>query len=319
MTDAQTNKPLLTVDRQIAHLKSKGVTFDLCSEDEAAEYLSDRTYYYKLAAYRVLFDKRVGGSRDGQYVGLDFGNLRELASLDRKLRYALLPLTLDVEHAARTKLMRIASEREGEDGADTVNAYVGSLNHANRRRRLGELAALSSDAYCGALVDKYDLEAGEMPLWVLLELLSFGSFIDLYLFCAGRWGMDDMLDEHYMLRQAKFVRNACAHSSNVINGFVGAGAAVATNASVSQAVAAAGVSRRARSARMRNPRIKQIVTLLYLHIRLVADGTTGRELARAGLSSFKGAAEGVMADLPNNDAVCSSLGFLAALIDNWFA
>lgn len=54
-------KPKLTVEEQIAHLKSKGVTFDLCSEEEAAECLSDRTYYFKLAAYRVLFDKRVGG------------------------------------------------------------------------------------------------------------------------------------------------------------------------------------------------------------------------------------------------------------------
>ena len=29
-------KPLLTVPEQIEHLKSKGVTFDLCTEQEAA-------------------------------------------------------------------------------------------------------------------------------------------------------------------------------------------------------------------------------------------------------------------------------------------
>ena len=71
--DAGRAKALLDVPAQIAKLKSKGVTFDLCSEQEAAAYLTDRTYFFKLYAYRTLFERRVGGPRDGQYVGLDFG------------------------------------------------------------------------------------------------------------------------------------------------------------------------------------------------------------------------------------------------------
>lgn len=101
-----TRKPKLTVEEQIEHLKFKGVTFELCSEEEAAECLSDKTYYFKVAAYRALFDKRVGGERDGEYVGLDFGHLRDLAAIDHMLRYTLLPMTLDVEHFAKVKLMR---------------------------------------------------------------------------------------------------------------------------------------------------------------------------------------------------------------------
>ena len=30
-------KPLLTVEEQISHLKAKGVTFDFCTEKEAAD------------------------------------------------------------------------------------------------------------------------------------------------------------------------------------------------------------------------------------------------------------------------------------------
>ena len=59
-SDVEQHKLLLTVEQQIEHLKSKGVTFELCSEEDAASYLSGHTYYFKLAAYRVLFDKRVG-------------------------------------------------------------------------------------------------------------------------------------------------------------------------------------------------------------------------------------------------------------------
>lgn len=47
-----TTKPLLSVEEQIAHLKAKGVVFELCSEDSAAQYLADRTYLFKIASYR---------------------------------------------------------------------------------------------------------------------------------------------------------------------------------------------------------------------------------------------------------------------------
>lgn len=46
-------KPLLTVEEQIEHLKSKGVTFGLYSEEDAAEYLAERTYFFKIAAGRT--------------------------------------------------------------------------------------------------------------------------------------------------------------------------------------------------------------------------------------------------------------------------
>ena len=117
-------KALLTTNQQIEHLKSKGVTFKLCSEKDAAEYLANHTYFFKIAAYRILFEKRIGGQYDGQYVDLDFGHLKALASLDRDLRYALLPLTLDVEHAARTKLVCITTERNNEDGYTIARDYT---------------------------------------------------------------------------------------------------------------------------------------------------------------------------------------------------
>ena len=265
------DKPLLSVEQLIAHLKEKGVTFDLYSESKAAEYLESKTYYFKIAAYRTLFQKRVGGERDGQYVGLDFGHLVELASIDRKLRYALLPMTLDVEHFARAKLMHRVEESPEEDGYEIVADYMASLNHDNRRRRLAEINMLEPDAYCGDLVRKY---RDDMPAWVFLELISFGSFIDFYLFCAQRWGDSGMEDEHYMLRQVKAARNAAAHSSNVVNGFDATNGSIGTNDSVNAAIAAAGVSKRVRTSKMRNPRLQQIATLLYVHTRLVPEGTS---------------------------------------------
>ena len=313
---ASAGKPLLDIAGQIALLKSKGVTFELCPEEVASTYLADRTYFFKIYAFRTLFERRVGGTRDGEYVDLDFEHLRRLASVDRTMRYTLLPLTLDVEHYARTKLVREVTQREDEDGYSIVADYLTSLNHAERRRREGEVRALEPDAYCGDLARKYRLP-DRMPLWVFLELVTFGTFINLYLFCANRWNDREMRDEHYLLRQTKSLRNACAHSSNIINGFTKCNGNVATNARVSAALAEAGISRRVRAAKMRNPRLKQIATVLYLHSQIVPEGTS-RELACGNLMRLRHEMCSVIEELPNNDAVRSSFGFLITLIDTWF-
>ncbi len=312
--------PLLSVDEQVAQLRRQGVAFDLCPEDEARAYLSDRTYYFKLRSYRTLFDRRVGGARDGQYVGLDFGHLRALASLDRDLRYTLLPLTLDVEHAARAKLMRNVTERPGEDGYSACADYMASLNHDERRRRRGDVGMLKRDVYCRGLLEKYGDDPAAMPVWVLLELFSFGSFTGFYLFCANRWDDRGMRNEHYMLRQAQYVRNACAHSSNMVNGFgpsAEGDTEIETNNVVERALAKTNLSHRVRTSKMKNPRLRQIATLLYLHSRLVIKGTSRRR-AVADMQGLKSKMEALLETLSANDAVRSSLDFLMALIDSWF-
>ena len=309
--------PLPSIEEQITQLKEKGVTFELCSEDEAKSYLADRPYYFKIRSFRTLYDKRVGGDRDGQYINLDFGHLRALASLDRDLRYALLPLTLDVEHAARTKLIRNITERPDEDGYGVCADYMASLNKDERNRRRGDVAMLKHDLYCRDLLLKYGKDPAKMPAWVLLELFSFGSIAGFYLFCAKRWEDKAMEKEHYMLRQAQFIRNACAHSSNMVNGFGAQDDEIETNTMVENALAETGLSHRVRTSKMKNPRLKQIATLMYLHSRLVTEGTDRRR-AVADMQALKASMNKSLEKLSANDIVRSSLTFLIALIDNWF-
>lgn len=248
----RSRKPKLTVEQQIAHLKSKGVTFELCSEDEAAKCLRDKTYYFKVAAYRVLFDKRVGGPRDGEYVGLDFGHLRDLAAIDRMLRYTLLPMTLDIEHFAKVKLMRSLTERSDEDGYSIVEDYLASLDERDRNLRLGEIDRLKKDKYGGPMAIKY---AEESPAWVFIELLSFGGFASFYLYCAKRWDDQGMRGEHYLLRQAQSVRNACAHSTDIVNGFASKEpSGIRTPKEVAVALGKIGINKRKRNSKMGNAR-----------------------------------------------------------------
>lgn len=114
MTDAN-RKPWLTASEQIDHLKSRGVHFSLMSEDDARAYLEKNSNNFRLRAYRLGFPKVEEGARMGEYANLDFKMLVDLSIVDMLLRYEMLPLTLDVEHFAKVKLLkRIEMEGGGK-------------------------------------------------------------------------------------------------------------------------------------------------------------------------------------------------------------
>lgn len=308
-------KPKLTVEEQIEHLKSKGVAFELCDEEEAARILSEQDHYFRLAAYRVLFPKRIGGEHDGEYAGLDFGHLVDLAGIDQELRGFLLPLTLNVESAAKTKLVERITENPDEDGYSVFSDYLAHLNHADRNRRKGEISRLENDAYLGPLVARYPID--EMPAWVFLELSSFGAFTNFYLFCADRWSDSSMRSEHYLLRCANSIRNAAAHSSAIINGFAPSGQIppIRTPRDVALSLGALGFNKRARRSKLRNPRILQITTLAYAFDKFVSQEKRNGTSAR--LDALETRASRNSEWYSGIPLLGSSFGFLAKVFDGW--
>ena len=192
---------------------------------------------------------------------------------------------------------------------------MASLTPSERSRRAAEISRLRRDEYSGDLQRHY---AAEMPIWVLLELSSFGTVADVYRFCADRWGDRPMLREHYFLRSAKGVRNACAHSSAIINGF-GAASHVARPApdALTVALRDAGFSKRSRASRMRNPRLQQIASLLLLHRRM-AEGTALADEASAELRTLASDIRSVLSVTRPDASAEASMEFLAELVDRWF-
>ncbi len=306
-------KEKLTIPEQIEHLKNKGVTFTNCTEDRAATYLADDNYYFRVTAYRSLFEKRKGGAHDGEYVGLDFADLIELSNLDRELRELMLPMTIAVEHAAKVQVIHEVTGRENEDGYSIINEYLRSLPEDTRRRRINEFMRLKDSEYSSEIIRKYD---EEVPIWLYLEFSSFGAFVSLYRFCALRWDDEAMLYRHYLLRQCVAMRNASAHGLPIINGFTKRQSSIKVGASIAQAVADAGISKRVRTAKLKNPRIQQIVTVAYLYTHTF-DMCQQDSMVR-NVQTWRSHANAIMATHPTNDTVCSSLGFLLKIFDKWF-
>lgn len=144
-------KPKLTPEEQIAFLKGRGITFERMDEGGAMRYLSTESFLFATYAYRSLFPKRIGGAHDGEYANLDFAVLVDLERLDRQLREALLPLTLDVEHLAKARMIAEVAARPEEDGYAIVREYMASLSPAERARREAEISRLRHDEYSGDL------------------------------------------------------------------------------------------------------------------------------------------------------------------------
>lgn len=304
-------KAKLTVDEQVAHLKAKGVKFVLCSENEAKRWLTDDSYYFKIMSYRGLFEKRVGGKLSGQYANLDFAYLVDLYCIDRKLRYVLLPMTLDIEHYARTKINREVGKRSDEDGYALVRDYLAGLTEDRRKRCRDEVDRLLGDPLCAEIVGKYK---SNMPEWVAMELWTFGVFIDFYKFCAQRWDDAAMLQEHYILKRVKDARNAYAHSACILNNLSSNDRGRKTPMEVIGALSDAGVTKAMRKRKMSKVVLQQIAIVVYAYSRFVSNRAF-REDAIQELSSLKDRLKKHDAYYAKNDLIRSSFQFLEKAFD----
>lgn len=260
------DRPMLSTEDQIKHLKKKGVKFELISEEEATEYLKRNNNYFKLRAYRKNFPKHPDGQKKDQYIDLDFAQLKDLAIIDMRMRYVFLQMALDIEHFAKVRLLR-AIEDSDDDGYQIVEDYMAELDqnaHGQYERVKNEIKHKSGSSYCGGIIQKYD---PEYPVWAFVEIIPLGTFIFFYKFCAQSLGDSELMDDYYLLTTIKELRNAAAHSNCLIYDMGAKDKKHRPNYLVSRALK--GISRATKRSQLSNERMRQMITLLYTHSRIV--------------------------------------------------
>lgn len=169
------NGPKLTIDEQIADMQAKGITFNIVNPNDAKKFLKYNNYYFKLKSYGKNYDKYYRTEKKGQYINLDFSYLQELSTLDMYLRKIILSMSLDIEHALKIQLLLDLSCNEQEDGYNIVKQYldVDYMRIKSINDKIGKSA--SSD-----LITKHKENDNTYALWEIVEVMSFGEFIDLY-------------------------------------------------------------------------------------------------------------------------------------------
>lgn len=306
-------KPLINTKQQVNHLKNKGITFHYCSESAAADYLRENNNYFKLTSYRKNYEKYENPEKKGKYINLDFAYLKDLAIIDMSLRYTLVQLALDIEHFTKLKLLRMIEEKE-KDGYKICNDFFQEIGEDQARRLTNEILINKNSVYCCDLIEKY---SENLPVWVFLELISFGRLTNFYKFCAERFEENKMKNEAYMLLSCKEIRNAAAHSQCILNDLK-----LKTKKHdpdwkmMKEIYKIPSVSKDVAKNRMSNERVRQIVTLLYTHKSIV---TSAGVLEKAHKSLY-GFQERMMKNISfynTNDLIRGTFNFLDLIIDNW--
>lgn len=261
-------KPMLTPEEQIALLKTKGVTFNSHSKESAAEILTHTNTFLHIAAFRKMFQKYESGDKAGCYINLDFADLLYLNEVDEELRRFFQLISNDIERITKAQLTAKISNSENEDGYSIVADFMKVQTKSYREsieKNLNARTASSerSDVYLGSLIEHYRTA---MPVWVLLEIVPFGTLLAFMLFCARRWQDKKLQVLHYALTDVKAVRNCCSHGSCIINGFADKQKTPFTTSSlVFNWFTTHGVKNSsARRTKLANRRMQQLVTALVV-------------------------------------------------------
>ena len=202
-------KQLLSIDELIQHMKNRGITFNEISENDAKQFLQNNNYYMKLAAYRANYDKCDTGKRQGQYKKLDFGYLKELSTIDMYLRYIVMDMCLDIEHVIKVRLIKNITNNPLEDGYDIVRKFIAQDDNL---RILKNIRSHKSGEYCKDLIEKY---YPYFPVWVFVELISFGDLLYFCSFYEKIYGVQ--IINNKLMNTVRDVRNAAAHSNCLLN------------------------------------------------------------------------------------------------------
>lgn len=202
-------KQLLSIEELIQHMKNRGITFNEISENDAKQFLQNNNYYMKLAAYRANYYKCDTGKRQGQYKKLDFGYLKELSTIDMYLRYIVMDMCLDIEHVIKVRLIKNITNNPSEDGYDIVRKFIAQDDNL---RILKNIRSHKSGEYCKDLIEKY---YPYFPVWVFVELISFGDLLYFCSFYEKIYGVQ--IINNKLMNTVRDVRNAAAHSNCLLN------------------------------------------------------------------------------------------------------
>ncbi|NDJ28055.1 MULTISPECIES: Abi family protein [unclassified Campylobacter] len=210
-------KPKLSLDEQIKHMEAKGIQFNIINQNEAKDILSSRTYYFKLKSYAKIYNK----DNLGRYVDLEFAYMYEISKIDVALRSFILDVALAIEHLAKTLLLNDFNQ-SNEDGYSIIERFLDSEEGQNTQKTI-ESYLNGVNLHSGgnyALVQKYH---NQMPIWVLIEIISFNNFIKLLTFyqkdtnrkiIQNQNNKDIKLEDR--LDSTKWLRNLSAHSNCIL-------------------------------------------------------------------------------------------------------
>lgn len=300
-------KSLLTAAELISHMEDKGISFNRISKEDAQSFLEHNNYYMKLASYRSNYKKRTSGAKAGQYIGLDFSCLQELSKIDMYIRYIASQMALDVEHYMKVHLLNEIEHNPQEDGYQIVRKFIAK---DPKFRMLQKIQSHKASAYCKDLIEKY---YPFFPVWVFVELISFGDFAYLCEFYSETYGVE--IGDRILLNSVRDIRNACAHSNCLINNLI-PGNNNAHQTVVNRVKQVPGISESSRDKKLSNKFIYDFICLLYAYDSIVSSQVAKEKRYQELEELFEGRIVKNKEWFQNNNIITSSYEFVKKVLDS---
>lgn len=209
LNEKLSNKPIIRFDDFISHMKSKNIKFNIMNEEMAISVLKEMNYYYKISCYKRNFKKV-----NGKYLNLEFSYLVDLASVDMQLRYLFIEASLDIEHALKTYIMTDITNNNKIDGYKIVQSFVHSTKDTDNPVSIERLMRNASRSF-HYQNDMYEKNKHNPSVWVLLEIMSFGDFLNFFTFYYEKNQSNNFKISSIKgaLYGVKKIRNAASHNN----------------------------------------------------------------------------------------------------------
>lgn len=241
-------KPFKTITEQRELLESRGMTI---SDPATAERWLSAIGYYRLSGYWYPYRVRIHAAGAAPVIGdhfrpgTSFERITELYDFDRKLKLLVLDAIERVEVAMRLRVGHTLGRRGAfahTDPSQLSSEFVGVTNpsqppahaewldsaHAKWLRKVAQDQSRSKEEFVKHFTRKY---GGPLPVWVVTEILDFGSLSRLYEGLHQK-DRDDIAAEFHLvdnsgagfgaalvswMKNLNYIRNTCAHHSRLWN------------------------------------------------------------------------------------------------------
>ncbi len=213
-----------THNSQLRILRSRGLKV----KSRAKRILEKENYYNVINGYKDLFLETSAESETYQE-GADFNEILALYEFDRELRFIFLKRLLKIENQIKSVVSYKFSEKYGHDNYLKLNNFIPHERHNSKLKRVMEVISIfqreiSNQSGKHNAVTHYITEHGYVPLWVLVNVLTFGVISKFY----GVLKLEDRhaiakefnLQENRMFSYLKLMsvfRNICAHDERLYN------------------------------------------------------------------------------------------------------
>lgn len=230
-----TPKIFTTTSDQIKKQISRGLQI---INDETTQRIIELENYYKIFnGYKELFLDSTYSESDEKYIaGTKFEEIYSLFLFDRELRNIFMKYILEIENNIKSVLAYNFSKKYGHDNYLKINNFNITVQHQENRtqaQKIGEISELIAKLQLeisrqlsknNSMISHYMLEYGYVPLWVLVNTLSFGTISRFYANLKQQ-DQNDIArffslrpnELNSILKVLSIFRNACAHDEKFYN------------------------------------------------------------------------------------------------------